>query len=171
MAGFDVAAVARLLAAGATAIRAEVEGLPEAVHGWHPAPGEWCVNEVLGHLLEAERRGFAGRIRLLLEADEPRLETWDQEAVARARQDCGRPGSEVLAELLAERVMSVELVQGLSAESLARGGDHVTVGRVTVHELLQEWVHHDRNHLKQLLANVQAYAWEGMGNTRRFTDV
>ncbi len=171
MAGFGTAALARLLAATATAIRAEVEALPEAVHGWHPAPGEWCVNEVLGHLVEAERRGFAGRIRLLLEADEPRLETWDQEAVPRARRDCGRPGGEVLAELLAERVMSVELVQGLSEESLDRGGHHVTVGYVTVHELLQEWVHHDRNHLKQLLANVQAYVWEGMGNTRRFSDL
>ena len=171
MAGFEVAAVARLLAAAAAEIRAEVEGLPEAVHGWHPAPGEWCVNEVLGHLVEAERRGFAGRVRRLLEADEPRLETWDQEAVARERQDCSRPGGEVLAELLAERVLSVELVGALSAESLARGGEHVTVGHVTVRELLQEWVHHDRNHLRQVLANVQAYAWEGMGNTRRFSDL
>jgi hypothetical protein len=171
MAGFGVASVARLLEAGATSLRAEVEGLPEAVHGWHPAPGQWCVNEVLGHLLEAERRGFAGRIRLLMEADDPRLETWDQEAVARERRDCTRPGAQVLAELLAERVMSVELVKGLSEESLERGGRHVTVGQVTIRELLQEWVHHDRNHLRQLLANVQAYAWEGMGNTRRFSDV
>jgi len=171
MAGFEVDAVARLLGACATAIRTEVEALPDAVHGWHPASGEWCVNEVLGHRLEAERRGFAGRIRLLLESDAPRLETWDQEAVTRARGDCERPVGQLLAEFLAERVMSVELVQALSQESLDRGGEHVTVGHVTVRELLQEWVHHDRNHLKQLLANVQAYAWEGMGNTRRFSDV
>jgi hypothetical protein len=129
------------------------------------------VNEVLGHLLEAERRGFAGRIRLILEKDRPRLETWDQLAVAGDRGDCARPGREVMAELLAERVISVELVEGLSEESLDRGGEHVTVGPVTVRELLQEWVHHDRNHVKQMLANVQAYAWEAMGNTRRFSDV
>jgi len=171
MAGFGVDAVARLLASTADSIRVEVEALPEEVRQWRPAPGEWCVNEVLGHLLEAERRGFAGRIRLLLEQDGPRLETWDQEAVAGDRGDCARPGLEVMAEFLAERVISVELVEGLSAESLARGGEHVTVGPVTVRELLQEWVHHDRNHLKQVLANVQAYAWEAMGNTRRFTDV
>ena len=171
MAGFEVNAVARLLEATAAAIRSEVEALPEEVRQWRPAPGEWCVNEVLGHLLEAERRGFAGRIRLLLEEDEPRLETWDQVAVAGDRGDCERPGLEPMAEFLAERVISVELVQGLSDESLERGGEHVTVGHVTVRELLQEWVHHDRNHLKQVLSNGQAYAWEAMGNTRRFTDV
>jgi len=76
-----------------------------------------------------------------------------------------------MAEFLAERVISVELVKGLSAESLNRGGHHATVGPITVRELLQEWVHHDRNHLKQLLANVQDYAWQAMGNTRRFSDV
>jgi hypothetical protein len=171
MAGFEVEAVARLLRSTADTIRSEVEALPEDVRRWHPAPGEWCVNEVLGHLLEAERRGFAGRIRLILEQDRPRLETWDQVAVAAHRRDCSRPGREVMAELLAERVISVELVEGLSEESLDRGGEHVTVGLLTVRELLQEWVHHDRRHVKQMLANVQDYAWEGMGNTRKFSDV
>jgi hypothetical protein len=32
-----------------------------------------------------------------------------------------------------------------------------------------EWVHHDRNHLRQILANVQAFAWPHMGNARRFS--
>ncbi len=171
MAGFQTPAVARLLASSAAELRREVEALPEDVRRWHPAPGEWCVNEVLGHLVEAERRGFSGRIRILLDEDSPRLEEWDQEAVARGRHDCERPGDQVLAELLAERVLSVELVEGLAEESLARGGTHPSIGPVTVRELLQEWVHHDRSHLKQVLSNVQAYAWEGMGSTRKFSDV
>jgi len=171
MPGFSTAAVARLLAADAAELRNEVEALPAEVRSWHPAPGEWCVNEVLGHLVEAERRGFSGRIRILLDSENPQLETWNQEEVARERRDCDREGPEVLAELLAERVISVELVEGLSDESLGRGGVHVTIGPVTVGELLQEWVHHDRRHLKQILSNVQAYAWEGMGSTQKFSDV
>jgi hypothetical protein len=43
------------------------------------------------------------------------------------------------------------------------------VGRLTVRDLLYEWVHHDRNHLRQILANVQAFAWPHMGNARRFS--
>jgi hypothetical protein len=38
-----------------------------------------------------------------------------------------------------------------------------------VRDLLQEWVHHDRNHHRQVLANVQAYAWPAMGNTQKFS--
>jgi hypothetical protein len=46
---------------------------------------------------------------------------------------------------------------------------HAVVGRVTVRNLLHEWVFHDRNHIRQLLANSQARAWPAMGNARRFS--
>lgn len=161
--------VARLLESAAAAIRAEFSALPDEVLGWHPAPGEWCAKEVLGHLIESERRGFAGRIRLILAGDEPSLEAWDQGAVARARRDCERPASALLAELDALRHDSAALVAGLGDSDLERGGRHPKVGRLRVGDLLHEWVHHDRNHLRQLLANIQAAAWPHMGNARRFT--
>ena len=66
------------------------------------------------------------------------------------------------------RADSVRLAAGLSAADLARGGRH-RVGFLTVRDLLHEWVHHDRNHMRQMLANVQAYAWPHMGNAQRFS--
>jgi hypothetical protein len=30
-------------------------------------------------------------------------------------------------------------------------------------------VFHDRNHIRQMLANVQAFAWPNMGNAQRFS--
>jgi hypothetical protein len=161
--------VAGLIESAAAAIRAELAALPDDVLAWHPAPGEWCAKEVLGHLIESERRGFAGRIRLILAGDEPRLEAWDQGEIARARRDCERPVSALLAELDALRRESVALVAGLQAGDLARGGLHPKVGHLRVGDLLHEWVHHDRNHLRQLLANIQAAAWPHMGNARRFS--
>ena len=78
--------IADLLEASASTILAELEALgPEA--RWRPAPGEWCANECLGHILEAERRGFNGRIRTILAGDRPALQGWDQVAVAAARRD------------------------------------------------------------------------------------
>jgi hypothetical protein len=32
-----------------------------------------------------------------------------------------------------------------------------------------ERVHHDRNHFKQMLTNVQGYAWAQMGNAQKFS--
>src|SRR5256885_14707308 len=83
--------VAALLEAAMATLRAELGALPERVVAWHPAAGEWCAKEVVGHLIEAEQRGFAGRIRIILGADRPGLQTWDQTEVARARRDCDRP--------------------------------------------------------------------------------
>ncbi len=163
------AEVARLLEATGTTIQAELTALPEHVAAWHPAPGEWCVKEALGHIIEAERRGFAGRIQTILDGDEPRLPGWDQVAVARERRDCQRPVADVLAEFSQLRTASVALVRGLSTADLQRGGHHETVGYLKVTDLLHEWLHHDRNHVRQMFANLQTYVWPSMGNAQKFS--
>jgi hypothetical protein len=162
--------VGRLLESGVAVIRAELAALPDDVLAWHPAPGEWCAKEVLGHLIESEGRGFAGRIRIILASDTPALETWDQNEVARARRDCERDATALLDEFAKLRRESVAFVAGLSATDLGRGGRHPKVGLLRVGDLLHEWVHHDRNHLRQMLSNVQALAWPHMGNARRFSE-
>ncbi|HKF19205.1 MAG TPA: DinB family protein [Candidatus Dormibacteraeota bacterium] len=165
----DPGTAAALIGAAGKAFETELTALPDLIASWHPAPGEWCVKEVVGHVVEAERRGFAGRIREILAADRPRLDTWDQVGVARQRGDCDRALADLLSELSRLRASSLELLTALRPEDLERGGDHVTVGYLTVRDLLHEWVHHDRNHLRQVLANVQAYVWPQMGNARRFS--
>jgi hypothetical protein len=127
------------------------------------------VKEVLGHLIEADRRGFSGRIRIILGADTPLLERWEPADVARARGDCATPVTRLLDELTAMRQDAAGLVRGLGEADLDRAGRHPTVGPLRVGDLLQEWVHHDRNHLRQALANVQAYVWPAMGNSQKFS--
>jgi hypothetical protein len=161
--------VANALRASLLAVRVECTGLPAAVLRWHPAPGEWCVLEVIGHLIEAEERGFAGRVRTLLAETDPQFRTWDQEAVARERRDCERDPGALLAEWTRLREASATLADSLRPTDLARSGRHPSVGRLSISDLLAEWVHHDRNHLRQILANVQAYVWPHMGNAQRFS--
>ena len=159
---------AALLEASGAAVQAELTAAPEAALTWHPAAGEWCVKETLGHIVEAERRGFNGRIRRILDENEPSLQAWDQQAVARERQDCARPTLELLKEFTDLRADSLRLVSGLEPADLERGGTHEKVGHLRVADLLHEWVHHDRNHLKQMLSNIQAYVWPHMANARKF---
>ncbi len=161
--------VASLLHASAAAIVADAEALTVAQRSWRPAPGEWCVNEVIGHIIEAERRGFAGRIRLLVAHDHPELETWDQPAVASARRDCERDTTALIAELQELRSDSIQLILSLSPEQLDRAGHHPAVGDLTVRDILHEWITHDRNHLAQIFGNIKALAWPSMGNARRFS--
>ena len=163
------AEAAALLAATMRTLGAEVAALSVPLQRFHPAPGEWCVNEIVGHLIEAERRGFAGRIRILLDEDDPRLQTWEPDEVARARRDCERDPAALLDELAALREASVRLARALSEADLRRRGQHPVVGRLTVGDVLHEWVFHDRNHVKQALANVQQFVWPAMGNAQRFS--
>src|SRR6266550_3959943 len=79
-----------------------------------------------------EQRGFAGRIKVILDGADPSLAEWDQEAVARERRDCDKDLAALLDEFGALRSASVDLVAGLHAAELQRGGDHPKIGYVTV---------------------------------------
>ena len=160
---------ATLRAMGRT-IEAEVLGLPLEAVRWHPAEGEWCVLEALGHLIECERRAFGGRIRQILSTPgQAELQTWDPAEVARARRDCHRRPGELVAEFLELREAGAKMAEELRPEELTRGGSHPGVGVLTVNDLLHEWIHHDRNHVKQMFTNVQEYVWPDMGTAQRFT--
>lgn len=136
--------------------------------GWHQAPGEWCARAVVGHLIESEKRGFAGRIRIILANDHPKLEAWDQVAVEKQRNDCARVTDSVWMEFMGLRHDSVNLVKSLKPADLDRSGIHPKAGELKVRWLLQEWIHHDRNHTKQLLSIAMERVWPHMGNSQKF---
>jgi hypothetical protein len=171
-AALSSAHIADLLESSVTTVVGEIRALGLDA-GWRPEPGEWSANECVGHLIEAERRGFAGRIAVILAVERaaglPGLETWDPPAVAEARRDHLRDGAELAAEFEALRADGVRLVRGLGAADLDRVGIHPDVGPLRVDELLGEWVHHDRNHIRQLLGVTQSRVWAQMGNARRFS--
>jgi hypothetical protein len=150
-------------------LRTLFDAFPDALLRWRPAPEEWCALEVVGHLVETEERGFAGRIRAIRAEERPRFSGWDPASVARVRRDAEGDAAQLLAELTRRRAESVALVESLTTAEYARGGDHPDVGFLTVNDLLHEWVNHDGNHLRQILANVQAYTWPNMGSAQRFS--
>jgi hypothetical protein len=162
---------AALLRASMATLRAEAEALGTDAMRWHPAEGEWCMNEVLGHIIEADRRGFSGQIQRILEQPGRRLETWDQNEVARERHDCDRDGRELIEELAALREDGLRLLDDLRPKQLELSGEHPDVGTLRVIDLLHEWPHHDRAHVKQALSIAQAYVWPHMGNARRFSEI
>jgi len=161
---------AALLHASLTLLQAEAAAMPPALLTWRPAPGEWCVLEVIGHLIETEERGFGGRIGAILAEERPRFSGWDPDAVALARADAERDPADLLAEFTSRRGESIALVETLTTADLARGGDHPAVGFLSAGDLLHEWIHHDANHIRQILANVQASTWPHMGNAQRFSE-
>ncbi len=164
--GLTVEQVAKLLDSSCALIEAEMAALGDDGCRFHFKSGEWCVNECVGHIIEAERRGFAGRIRDIL-AGKP-LFAWDQVQVARERKDCERVSQSLWMEFMGLRHDSIALVRSLAPADLDRSGTHPKVGELRVRDLLHEWVHHDRNHTKQLLSIQQERVYPHMGNAQKF---
>jgi len=159
--------VALYLEASCALIEAELAALGDDA-SWRPGPTEWCAREVVGHLIEAEKRGFAGRIRIILANDRPKLEAWDQVEVEKQRNDHARVTDSLWMEFMGLRHDSVGLVQALKPADLDRAGVHPKVGELKVRWLLHEWVSHDRDHTKQLLSIAQERVWPHMGNSQKF---
>ena len=158
--------VADLLESTCALIEAEMKALGDDGCRFHFKEGEWCVNECVGHIIEADRRGFGGRIRDIL-AGRP-LKSWDQVQVERERRDCERMSQSIFMEFMGPRHDYIVMVRELKPADLARSGMHPKVGELFVRGLLQEWVHHDRNHTRQLLNVQQERVYPHMGNSQKF---
>ena len=160
------AEIADLLETSGQAFASTLDALPPAAASWHPKPGEWCVNECVGHIIEADRRGFGGRIRDIL-AGKP-LVTWDQVQVERDRKDCDRVSQSLWMEFMGPRHDYITMVRALKPADLTKSGMHPKVGELHVSDLLHEWVSHDRNHTRQILAVQQERVYPHMGNSQKF---
>ncbi|MCX6044803.1 MAG: DinB family protein [Chloroflexi bacterium] len=162
------AQIAGLLGVIPSMLQHELAVLPDEISRFRPAPGEWSINEVLGHLIEAEQRGFAGRIRQILAEDAYVCQTWDPDQVAEARGDETKASTALLDDFIRLREQSIALVLTLTADQLARSGQHPVVGKLSIQHLLYEWIYHDRNHLKQIESNILAWYWPQLGNAQGF---
>lgn len=128
-----------------------IEGRSDGEMRRRPSPDEWCLLEVCCHLRDyAEIEGQ--RIRRLVEEDEPTLDPYDQEVLARERNYEGDDPRRVRIALRAFWGGLAYQLEGLSDEEWERGGTHPEVGRVTVRSRADAEVEHVRQHLEQLQA-------------------
>ncbi len=106
------------LEAQRTAI-ASLASLPADTATFRYEPGKWSVNEVLGHLADAERV-FAYRLLRVARNDATPLPGFDENQWAEVAPHHFRPIAEVVAELLAVREATLPLVRTLNDAMLTR---------------------------------------------------
>ncbi len=131
-----------------------------------PEPGEWCVLEVIGHLITCDRGAFRDRIEMIAggAGEVPRF---DAGAALEARAPMNATVGELLDELAVVRAESVEFVRSLSMADLtatAPYGDH---GTFAAADFVLEWPYHDQDHIRQILDAVQRHYLPHMTDTMR----
>ena len=167
----DLTQIAKSLQATPQLLWLELEPLPAEILRGRPAPNEWCVNEVIGHMIEVDRHGLDQRIRTILAEDQPQLKAWPINETAAQRKDCERDTLELIDELATMRQGSANMVAALQPDQLNRSGTHPVVGALSVRDLLYEWLYHDSNHVKQILSNIQAAIWDDLGAAQQFYEI
>ena len=130
-------------------LRAIVDGLPEEALRRQPAPESWSPRDVLVHMLRSESAGIGPRVRLMLAEEDPQLPPPEPVEVPEGTAD-------VVDRWIAARAANLALFRELTTAQRERTGRHARFGRVTVREHLVEWAYHDLDHLRQLLAALQA---------------
>lgn len=120
-----------------------------------PAPSEWSVIEVAGHMLDGELVSSA-RYRWILAEDQPRLVGYDQDQwVQRLRYSEADP-EELLALFEALRTANLSLWSRSSATDRARFGLHEERGEESFELTFRLIAGHDRNHLNQAVETLEA---------------
>ena len=156
----DTPADLSALAAFPEQLKRQVQGLTDAALRFRPAPGEWSVVEVVGHLLDIEAL-YSARIRQMLATDNPALSPFNQDETVRQRDYQNKQIGFLLISFAERRAEHLELLRVLRPAQLARTGLHPTRGQISVAETIAILAWHDGNHSRQIENNITAF---GAGN-------
>lgn len=132
------------------ALQERLAGLSEAELRLKPGPEAFSVLENVCHLRDIEVEGYGRRLGLLLREDNPALPDLDGAALARERGYNEQPLKPALDAFLNMRRRCLDILDDLTSEEFTRRGQLERVGEVSLAKLLELWVAHDREHLKEL---------------------
>lgn len=138
------------------ALEQRIAGLSEAQLRFKPGTESFSVLESICHLRDIEVEGYACRLRLLLEAQDPVLPDLDGSALARERRYNEQPFEPALETFVIARRGNLQRLAAATEADLSRRGRLEKVGEITLGRLLELWVEHDREHLKEMDDLLQA---------------
>lgn len=123
-----------------------------------PCRGGFSFVENVWHLADLEREGYGARIARILEEENPALENFDGNQVARDRNYQDREVARGIAAFTRARAANLRALRGVHGEEWDRSGSQEGVGRVTLADVPRMMADHDRSHgeeIADLLALVR----------------
>lgn len=126
-----------------------LKGISEAEARWRPAEEGWCIKEIVGHLRDA-CEVYHKRLYMMSTQTDPVLEPYDQEAFAVDHAYLERDLQAMLRELAEFREDTVILLTSLVNWNWARTGQHRESGRLSIRQIVEQMVEHEREHLEDI---------------------
>lgn len=129
--------------------------LPPEAWQRRPAPGEWCLTEIVCHLRDVEREFNLPRIRKLLAEENPFVAGEVTDRWVEERQYSKQDGRQALADFTAARKETLGRLNDLQAE-WSRTARHAIFGPTTLQELVGFVAGHDRAHVQQVWKTIRS---------------
>ena len=113
-----------------------------------PMAGEWCIAQVVAHLIDIEPK-FRARLQRIVEQDNPHepFIVPDENAY-----DASIPIEVLLAEFAERRVATTSYLASLKNTDWIRICTHDTFGVTKLHQQVRILIGHDNEHLAQIIA-------------------
>lgn len=162
----DVEEIAATLESLPGALRTLLAPHDHATLTARPEPGEWCVLEVLGHLITCDGGAFRDRIEAI-SGGAAAVPSFDAGAALVARDPMNSNRDELLDELANVRAASVEFVRSLDPDALSATAPYGDHGSFAASDFLLEWPYHDQDHIRQILDAIQRHYLPHMTDTMR----
>ncbi len=118
-----------------------------------PDDGEWSPATVVAHLADAELV-YSVRIRMAVTADRPYLAGFDENAWVRRFAELETDPKESLARWRALRDANLRVLASLEPDEWKLTGMHAERGEMSVTQIADLLVQHDRAHLAQIRAGL-----------------
>lgn len=114
-----------------------------------PAADEWAAAVVVAHLADAELV-YSVRVRIALTADRAHLPAFDENAWVRRFSELETDARESLSRWRALREANLRVFASLEPEEWKLTGIHPERGELSVNQIADMLVAHDRDHLNQI---------------------
>ena len=120
-----------------------------------PAPTEWSIVEIVGHLIDTEQL-LRYRIVRMTTIDHPAIITYDQDAAVVRHGYQQADLTVLLRTLAAERETTLQTFKGFTTTQLSRTGWHLEYGLWVVGDVITYLAKHDFMHDQQIRATLRS---------------
>ena len=149
--------VIQQLQRNAATFRTLLEGQSPAEYTWRPAPGKWCLLEIVCHLYDEEREDFRARVRHVLEKPtQPMTPIFPVNWVAE-RQYIEQDYDKMVQKFLQTRAESITWLHSLRQPAWNNVYQHPELGPLSAQLFLSNWLAHDYLHFRQINRLKYAY--------------
>jgi hypothetical protein len=148
---FDLDRSIEILSRSPGTLRALLDGVDASWIRANEGPETFSPFDVVGHLIDGEETDWIPRARIILaKGADRRFAPYDR--FRHRARNAGASFESLLAEFASLRAANLELLRSwqLTTRELDLPGEHPSLGRVTLRQLLAAWVVHDLGHVAQV---------------------